>query len=205
MTEVRALLMTDLVDSTGTTQRLGEVAAAQLWLAHDRLVRALLSSWRGLEIDKSDGFLLIFDQVADAAHFALAYQRGLAELPVAVASRVGLHVAPVVLRANPPADVLRGAKPVEVESWLAKAVAARVMTLAAGGQTLLSADAAAALGGAAAALGGAAAALGGARAFSCTGMATGGCRASPSPSSCSNWVRRARPPCRRPTWPSPTG
>ena len=44
--------------------------------------------------------------------------------------------APVTLRENAPEDVARGAKPVEVEG-LAKPLAARVMSLARGGQTLL--------------------------------------------------------------------
>ena len=47
----------------------------------------------------------------------------------AMASRVGIHLGEVVLRENSPEDVARGAKPLEVEG-LAKAIAARVMSLA---------------------------------------------------------------------------
>jgi class 3 adenylate cyclase len=55
-----ALLLTDLVDSTRAVERLGDAAASRLWEAHDRLARDLLRRWRGREIDKSDGFLLLF-------------------------------------------------------------------------------------------------------------------------------------------------
>ncbi len=55
---------------------------------------------------------------------------------MAVAARVGIHVGEVMLRENPPEDVARGAKPLEVEG-LAKPTAARLMSLAEGGQTLL--------------------------------------------------------------------
>src|SRR5258706_12676481 len=51
-----------------------------------------------------------------------------------------MHVGTVILRENSRSDVARGAKPLEVEG-AAKAVAARVMSIANGGQTLLSADA----------------------------------------------------------------
>ena len=34
---------------------------ARLWAAHDRAARDLLREWRGREIDKSDGMLLLFD------------------------------------------------------------------------------------------------------------------------------------------------
>ena len=42
MQTVRALLLTDVVDSTQLSQRLGDRAMADLWAAHDRLARDLL-------------------------------------------------------------------------------------------------------------------------------------------------------------------
>jgi class 3 adenylate cyclase len=84
MSEVRALLLTDVVDSTKLSERLGDAAMAELWAAHDRLARDLLPVWRGREIDKTDGMLLLFEAAADAVNYALAYHRGLAALPVAL-------------------------------------------------------------------------------------------------------------------------
>lgn len=64
--------------------------------------------------------------------------------PLELKARAGLHTGEVVLRENPATDVLRGAKPVEVEG-LAKSLAARVMGIAVGGQTLATAAAVEAL------------------------------------------------------------
>ena len=145
MNQTRALLLTDVVDSTKLSEALGDAAMAQLWAAHDRVARDLLPTWRGREIDKTDGMLLLFDAAADALGYALAYHRALAALAVPLKARAGLHVGPVILRENSAADVARGAKPLEVDG-LAKPTAARVMSLALGGQLLLTADARAALG-----------------------------------------------------------
>ena len=72
--------------------------------------------------------------------YALAYHQALHALAsgtsTALAARAGLHLGEVYLRENPPEDVARGAKPVEVDG-LAKVLAARLMSLAQGGQTLM--------------------------------------------------------------------
>ena len=145
MSELRALLLTDVVDSTKLAERIGDAAMAGVWSAHDRVARDLLPAWRGREIDKTDGMLLMFDTAAEAVNYALAYHRALAALPVPLKARAGLHVGPVILRENSAEDVARGAKLLEVEG-LAKPTAARVMSLARGGQILLTAEACAALG-----------------------------------------------------------
>jgi hypothetical protein len=81
--------------------------------------------------------LLLFDNAADAVAYAMEYHHAMASLPTPLSARVGLHVGPVILRENAAEDIARGAKPLEVEG-LAKPIAARVMALARGGQTLLS-------------------------------------------------------------------
>ena len=145
MSTLRALLLTDVVDSTKLTEALGDAAMADLWIAHDRAARDLLPTWRGREIDKTDGMLLLFDSAADAVGYALAYHRALAALKLPFSARAGIHVGPVSLRANSADDIARGAKPVEVDG-LALPIAARVMSIALGRQTLLSTDARLALG-----------------------------------------------------------
>ena len=140
MSETKALLLTDVVDSTRLSEALGDSAMAEVWAAHDRVARGLLDPWRGREIDKTDGMLLLFDNAADAVAYAMEYHRALATLTTPLMARAGLHVGPVMLRENAADDVARGAKPLEVEG-LAKPIAARVMGLARGGQTLLSAAA----------------------------------------------------------------
>lgn len=126
---IRALLLTDVVDSTRLSEHIGDQAMAQVWAAHDRLARDLLPAHRGLEIDKTDGMPLMFDSAADALQYALAYHEGLAclagladlaaglplALPWPLRARAGLHVGPVILRRNSADDVARGAKPLEVD------------------------------------------------------------------------------------------
>ncbi|MEK8052664.1 NB-ARC domain-containing protein [Ideonella sp. DXS22W] len=136
MSEVRTLLLTDVVDSTQLSQQLGDSQMARIWAAHDRAARDLLPRWRGREIDKTDGMLLLFDGVGDALGYAQAYHQALQALPVPLRARAGIHTGAVLLRENSADDVARGAKPLEVEG-LAKPTAARVMSLAQGGQVLL--------------------------------------------------------------------
>jgi predicted ATPase/tetratricopeptide (TPR) repeat protein/class 3 adenylate cyclase len=145
MNEVRAVLLTDIVDSTSLWQTLGDEATTALWVRHDRLARDLLPEWRGREVDKSDGLLLLFATAADAVGYVLAYHRKLAERCSPMKARSGLHVGPVVLRDNSADDIARGAKPLEVEGRT-KAIAARIMSIARGGQTLLTRAAYIALG-----------------------------------------------------------
>lgn len=143
--EQAALLLVDIVDSAALAERLGDEAMARLWAMHDRAARDLLRHWRGREIDKTDGFLLMFGHAGDALGFALAYHGALAALPAPIRARAGLHVGPVTVRENVARDIAQGAKPLEVDG-LAKPVAARVMSAALGGQTLLTAAARDALG-----------------------------------------------------------
>ena len=145
MTEAVAILLTDIVDSTALSSQHGDVAMASVWAAHDRVARDLLRLWRGREIDKSDGFLLLFTQATDALNYVLAYHRALAALTVPLKARSALHVGQITMRENSAEDVALGAKPLEVDG-VGKPVAARLMSAALGGQTLLTRPALDALG-----------------------------------------------------------
>jgi predicted ATPase/class 3 adenylate cyclase/Flp pilus assembly protein TadD len=137
------MVFTDLVDSTRTGEALGDVRAAALWSEHDRRARSLFAQRGGREINRTDGFFLLFDSVADASAFAREYHDSIAEL--GLTARVAVHAAPLIVRENTPEDVALGAKPIEVEG-VGIALTARVMSLARGGQTLLTPPARAALG-----------------------------------------------------------
>lgn len=138
--ETRALLLTDLVGSTALAERLGDARMAVLSAAHDRVARDLLARHRGREVERTDGFLLLFDDVAAAVSYAIAYHAALKDL--GLQARAGVHAGPVTLRTNSASDVARCARPVEVEGPV-KSVAVRTMSLAAAGQTLMTATAAA--------------------------------------------------------------
>ncbi len=138
---LRTLLLCDLVGSTALVEKLGDRAAAELIRKHDRMARTVADRHGGREIDKTDGFLMMFDRPIQAVAFALDYQRGLRQLNAAeqssLAARVGIHVGDVVVWDNTPEDIAKGAKPIEVEG-LVKPIASRLMNLALPGQVLLS-------------------------------------------------------------------
>lgn len=140
--QLRALLFTDLCDSLLLVERIGDVAAAELFQEHDRLVLALQQRWNGQLIDRSDGLFMLFERPIDALGFALDYQRGLQPLgqarEIRLQARAGLHVGDVLTWENSAEAVRAGAKAIEVEG-LAKPMAARLMQLAQPGQILLSA------------------------------------------------------------------
>jgi putative peptide modification system cyclase len=101
----------------------------------------LLGTHGGREIDKTDGFLLMFDRPVQAVAFALDYVRALRQLNATehstLAARVGVHVGDVVAWDNTPDDIAKGAKPVEIEG-LVKPITSRLMQLALPNQILLS-------------------------------------------------------------------
>jgi putative peptide modification system cyclase len=137
---LRTLVLCDLVDSTALVERRGDLQAAEIFRRHDRLTRALVHQHGGREIDKTDGFLLMFDRPIVAVAFALAYQRALRDLgtdAVPLRARVGIHFGDVLAWDNAPEDIAKGAKPFEVEG-LVKPVTSRLMQLALPGQILLS-------------------------------------------------------------------
>ena len=139
---LRTLLLTDLVGSTELVEKLGDVAASELFREHDSAVLELQRRWRGRLIDRSDGLLLLFERPIDGLGFALDYIHALRDLGqsrgLQLQARAGLHVGEVLTWSNSDAAVEAGAKPLEVEG-LAKPLAARLMQLARPGQILLSA------------------------------------------------------------------
>ena len=137
---VKTLLMSDLVGSTHLAEQLGDSRASTLFARYESLSRDLLVTCDGWEIDKADGFLLLFDHAYSAVRYALAYHETLARLAreegIRLEARVGIHQGKVMLRRNPPEHIARGAKPLEVEG-LSKPTTARLMRLASPRQTLL--------------------------------------------------------------------
>lgn len=138
---IRTLVISDLVDSTALVERLGDRQAIMLFRRHDRIVRMLVERHNGREIDKTDGFLLMFERPTQAVSFAVDYQRMLYEFSkdeqIQLRARVGIHIGDVLVWENAREDIAKGVKPLDVEG-LAKPVTARLMSLAQPGQILLS-------------------------------------------------------------------
>jgi len=130
------LVMIDIVDSTKTTERLGDYKMSQKMRLYDRISRGLLIKWNGLEIDRTDGYLLLFENMREALEYSTEYHK-LVEQHLGFTSRIGIHAGIVIMHSNDTFFVSRGAKPIEIEG-IQKSVCARIMSLARGGQTLLS-------------------------------------------------------------------
>jgi len=122
---VSTLLFTDIVDSTGQLQRLGDRRWREVLLEHNQRVRATLDQFRGDEVTTTgDGFLAAFDSARRAVRCATAIRDAVADLGIAI--RAGVHTGEVEFVGGN----VRG---------LAVHTAARVMALAGPGEVVVSA------------------------------------------------------------------
>jgi WD40 repeat protein/class 3 adenylate cyclase/tRNA A-37 threonylcarbamoyl transferase component Bud32 len=131
------LLFTDIVGSTDLKQKLGDLPAAELLLQHHAVVRETLQRFpEGEEIETAgDSFMLLFAKPSEAVRFSLLLQARLRKMNQAarapVQDRVGIHVGEVVLQEKEAQMQLHGFIGIAVDTC------ARVMSLAKGGQILM--------------------------------------------------------------------
>jgi class 3 adenylate cyclase len=119
-----SILFTDIVNSTATAQQLGDTRWLELVAAHNERVQFVLNRYSGRLIKTTgDGVLAFFDGAERAVRAATALHKELAVLKIEL--RAGIHTGEVELV---PGDV-RG---------VAVHAAARIMALAASGETLVS-------------------------------------------------------------------
>lgn len=91
------VLFTDIVDSTRRAAEMGDRDWHALLDAHDAVVRAQLSRFRGREVNTSgDGFLAMFDGPQRAIRCAMAIRDAVQALGIEV--RAGLHTGECELR-----------------------------------------------------------------------------------------------------------
>ena len=118
------VMFTDIVGSTALASRLGDDAWRDVLARHDATVRTALRRFGGVEVKTlGDGVLAAFDSPASALRCAAALHEAATALGLEL--RVGLHVGEVVVSAGD----LHG---------IAVVIAARVVALASGGETLVS-------------------------------------------------------------------
>ncbi len=121
---LETILFTDIVDSTGTLQRIGDAAWRELLADHNDRMRFELDRFRGRDVGTTgDGFLALFDGAARAVQCADAMTRSVQEIGLAI--RAGVHTGEVE---HVPGNV-RG---------VAVHTAARIMALAGPGEVLVS-------------------------------------------------------------------
>jgi class 3 adenylate cyclase len=127
MTErvLATIVLTDIVDSTGTALRMGDRSWADTLAAFEARTRDVLGRFRGREIKMTgDGVLATFDGAARATRCAVALRAAAADLSISI--RAAVHTGEIEIAG----DDIRG---------LAVHEASRMLTVAGAGEILVSA------------------------------------------------------------------
>jgi len=101
----RAVMFTDIVDSTGMASRLGDARAVEMVRAHDSLVRRALQDRGGREIKHTgDGIMASFDDVPASVDCACSIQQAFEAFNLTSAEplrvRIGIHAGEPVEDSN---------------------------------------------------------------------------------------------------------
>jgi class 3 adenylate cyclase len=101
----RAVMFTDIVDSTAMTERLGDARAVEMVRVHDSLVRRALKEKTGREVKHTgDGIMASFDDVVASIDCACTIQRAFGAFnlasPEALRVRIGVHAGEPVAESN---------------------------------------------------------------------------------------------------------
>lgn len=122
--KLSTVLFTDIVDSTPSASRAGDLAWAQLLDRHDAVARDVIALHEGTLVKTTgDGLLATFDGPSRAVRCAVALHAAHAELGLPI--RAGLHAGEIEMRGD---DI----------AGMAVHIAARVSSLAGEGETLVS-------------------------------------------------------------------
>ena len=102
---LRAIMFTDIADSTSMTARLGDARAVEMVRAHDAVVRRALADSGGREVKHTgDGIMASFEDTLAAAECACAIQSGLDAFNLAseekLRVRIGIDVGEPVTDNN---------------------------------------------------------------------------------------------------------
>ena len=136
-TGLLTLLFTDIVGSTQLKQGLGDTHAVLNIQRHHALVRETLKSFTEAEeiSTAGDSFFIVFAKPSDAVKFALVLQAAMRRLAgesgVAIADRIGIHLGEVFIEEREDSNKPKDLYGLQVDTC------ARVMSLAEGGQILL--------------------------------------------------------------------
>ena len=132
--QIKILVYTDLVDSTKILSLLGDAKSMKLSVQHDETVRKLIQQFYGTEIEKTDGFCILFHEIGKAVHFSLQYHHVLGTLSkeIEIQSRIGIYAGQITL-----VEALGGIGERYIIQGHAKNQAERLMSLACGNQSLM--------------------------------------------------------------------
>lgn len=101
----RAIMFTDMANSTQLTNALGDSGALAVLTTHHRIIREALLAHEGREVDRAgDGFLACFASASQAVACAVAIQRALLSYNLSGAGPAGIHVRVGLGAGEPLAD-----------------------------------------------------------------------------------------------------
>jgi class 3 adenylate cyclase len=88
----RAILFTDMIDSTALTLHLGDAGAVELLERHDRAISAAVTLHGGRIVKHTgDGFMISFDDVDNALRASIRIQNEVSSLHELLSIRVGIN------------------------------------------------------------------------------------------------------------------
>jgi class 3 adenylate cyclase len=125
--EQATILFSDIVSSTDIVTKLGDVAARDIFLQHDQIIRSKLKRHSGKELQNlGDGFMLLFTSPSTAIRCACDIQSQLSKSLPSVNVRMAINTGEVVKREG------------EHPFGQAVVLASRIISKAKGGQVLVS-------------------------------------------------------------------
>ena len=97
--EQATIVFSDIVSSTELVTRIGDAAARDIFLQHDKIVRDQIKKHRGRELQNlGDGFMLSFESPSAAIRCACDMQKELSKDVPSIKIRIGINTGEVVRR-----------------------------------------------------------------------------------------------------------
>ncbi len=97
--EQATIVFSDMISSTEMVTRLGDVAARDLFLRHDQIVRDQIKKYKGRELQTlGDGFMLSFESPSATIKCACDIQKELSQNIPIIKIRIGINTGEVVRR-----------------------------------------------------------------------------------------------------------
>jgi class 3 adenylate cyclase len=97
--EQATIVFSDIVSSTELVTRIGDAAARDIFLQHDKVVREQIKKHKGRELQNlGDGFMLSFESPSSAIKCACDMQREISRNITSIKIRIGINTGEVVRR-----------------------------------------------------------------------------------------------------------
>jgi len=97
--EQATIVFTEIVSSTALVTKVGDAAARDLFVKHDKIVRNELKTYGGKELQNlGDGFMLSFVSASAAIKCAGQIQEQMSEALPSIQVRIGINTGEVVIR-----------------------------------------------------------------------------------------------------------